>query len=117
MCTVLDLMHSSPFFLWKNIIVHILFCVSVCVPVRRSTSTSSKYSINWVKGLGFVKMYHDPELDAGVPYQPGRYQSQHRKIDSILEDLGETLSQIPVQSQKVIISYIEEQPGMTTFTH
>ena len=67
----------------------------------RSTSTSSKYSINWVKGLGFVKMYHDSELDAEVPYHPGGYQPQHRKIDSILEDLAETLSQIPVQSQKV----------------
>ena len=54
-----------------------------------------------MKGLGFVKMYHDPELDAEVPYHPGSYQPQHRKIDSILEDLEETLSQIPVQSQKV----------------
>jgi hypothetical protein len=54
-----------------------------------------------VKGLGFVKMYHDPELDAEVSYHPGGYQPQHRKIDSILEELAETLSQIPVQSQKV----------------
>ena len=54
-----------------------------------------------MKGLGFVKMYHDSELDAEVPYHPGGYQPQHRKIDSILEDLAETLSQIPVQSQKV----------------
>ena len=84
----------------------------------RSTSTSSKYSINWVKGLGFVKMYHDPELDAEVPYHPGSYQPQHRKIDSKLEDLGETLSQIPVQSQKV--SYTRELgvfTVMTTLSH
>jgi hypothetical protein len=46
-------------------------------------------------------MYHDPELDAEVSYHPGGYQPQHRKIDSILEELAETLSQIPVQSQKV----------------
>ena len=76
--------------------IYLLICV-----YYRSTSTSSKYSINWVKSLGFVKMYHDAELDAEVSYHPGGYQPQHRKIDSILEELTETLSQIPVQSQKV----------------
>ena len=76
--------------------LEILFVYAMC----RSTSTSSKYSINWVKGLGFVKMYHDPELDLEMP-PPGRYQSQHREIDIILGDLEDITGQMSVQSQKV----------------
>ena len=28
-----------------------------------STSTSSKYSIPWVKSLGYLRIYHDEDLD------------------------------------------------------
>ena len=70
--------------------------VATCLYVKRSTSIISKYSINWVKGLGFVKMYHDPELDALI--NVASYQPLHRKVDSILKDMIKMLSQIQVQS-------------------
>ena len=63
-----------------------------------STSTSSKYSIPWVKGLGFLRIYHDEELDKDM-YPV--YQQQKREIDSILEDLEKVLGQMPIESQKV----------------
>ena len=65
-----------------------------------STSTSSKYSIPWVKSLGFLRLYHDEELDKDM-YPV--YRQQRREIDSILEDLEGVVSQMPVESQKVSV--------------
>ena len=66
-----------------------------------STSTSSKYSIPWVKSLGYLRLYHDEDLDGEVFTLGAGYQQRRREVDSILEDLEGILSQLPVQSQKV----------------
>lgn len=63
-----------------------------------STSTSSKYSIPWVKGLGFMRIYHDEELDREMSPD---YPREKRDIDSILEDVEKIDNQMPIESQKV----------------